>query len=114
MGFTKYVIAKTDKFVGNGIIGRNALQKRKLEAGLTNDCSVQPAFTCSKITIKTPERRHWSHSSVFVDGVEQILQISGVSIIDSEQANAGWVSGKKEGKAWVTITWICSEILDTS
>ena len=86
MGFTKYVIAKTDKFVGNGIIGRNALQKRKLEAGLTNDCSVQPAFTCSKITIKTPERRH---SSVFVDGVEQILQISGVSIIDFEQANAG-------------------------
>ena len=55
MGFTKYLIAKTDKFVGNGIIGRNALQKRKLEAGLTNDCSIQPAFTFSKITIKTPE-----------------------------------------------------------
>ena len=104
MGFTKYLIAKTDKFVGNGIIGRNALQKRNLEAGRTNDCSIQPAFTCSKITIKTPERRHWSHWSVFVDGVEQVLQISNVSIIDFEQADAGWVSERKEDKTWGTMT----------
>ena len=27
---------------------------------------------CSKLTVKTPERRHWRHSGVFVVNFEQI------------------------------------------
>ena len=37
----------------------------------------QPAITCSKLTIKTPERRQWRHCS-------------NVSIVNFKQANDGW------------------------
>ena len=30
----------------------------------------QPAITCSKLTIKTPEQRHWRHSGVFIISFE--------------------------------------------
>ena len=31
--------------------------------------------TCSKLTIKTPERRHWRRSGVFIVNFEHILQL---------------------------------------
>ena len=37
-----------------------------------------PAIICSKLIIKTPERRQWHRS--------------GVSIVDFEKVNADWVS----------------------
>ena len=45
---------------------------------------------CSKLTIKTPERRHWRHSGVFIVNFEHISHL--VSIAEFEQVNAGWVS----------------------
>ena len=42
---------------------------------------------CSKLTIQTPERCHWSHCLPSTD----FTQISGVSIVDFEQANVGFV-----------------------
>ena len=44
-----------------------------------------------KLTIKTPERRKWGHSVVFIDNFEQILHITlDVSIVDCESVIAGW------------------------
>ena len=49
---------------------------------------------CSKLTIKTPERRHCrrSRSAVFIVNFEHILHFfSSVSIVDFEQVNVRWV-----------------------
>ena len=35
----------------------------------------QPAITCSKVTIKTPERRHRRHSGVFIVNFEHISHL---------------------------------------
>ena len=43
---------------------------------------------CSKLTIKTLERRHWCRSSVVIVNFEQISHIV-VSIVDFEQVKAG-------------------------
>ena len=45
---------------------------------------------CSKLTIKTPERRR--RSGVFIVNFEHISLRSSVSIVNFEQVNAGWVS----------------------
>ena len=45
---------------------------------------------CSKLTIKTPERRHWHRSSVFIVNFENISR-SCVSIVNFEHGNADWV-----------------------
>ena len=42
---------------------------------------------CSKLTIKTPERHQWGHSSVFIVNLEHISHL--VSIVSFEQVNAG-------------------------
>ena len=48
---------------------------------------------CSKLTIKTPERRHSRRSGVFIVNFEQIFaHCSGVYIVDFEQVNVDWVS----------------------
>ena len=67
----------------------------------------QPAFTCfklnnrntrtrceicSKLIIKTPERRHWRRCGVFIIKLwTYFTPCSSVSIVDFEQVNAGWV-----------------------
>ena len=38
---------------------------------------------CAKLTIKTPERRHWGRSGVFIVNFE----LSIVSIVNFEQVN---------------------------
>ena len=43
-----------------------------------------------KVTIKTPERRHWHHSGAFIVNFEHILHLVLVFIINFEQANADW------------------------
>ena len=45
---------------------------------------------CSKLTIKSSERRHWRRSGVFIASLEQISLIIFVSIIYFEQVNVGW------------------------
>ena len=48
---------------------------------------------CSRLTIKTPERRHWHRwrrSGVFIVNYEHIT-CSSVSIVNFEQVNADWV-----------------------
>ena len=37
--------------------------------------ATQPAITCSKLTIKTPERRQWRRSGVFIGNLEHILHL---------------------------------------
>ena len=46
---------------------------------------------CSKLTIKTPERRQWLGSGVFIVNFEHISHlVLVVSIVNFEQVNAGW------------------------
>ena len=45
---------------------------------------------CSKLTIKTPERRQWRRSGVFIDNFEHFTPCSKVPIINFEKVNAGW------------------------
>ena len=35
----------------------------------------QPAITCSKLTIKTPERREWRRSRIFIVNFEHISHL---------------------------------------
>ena len=47
---------------------------------------------CSKLTIKTPERRQRRRSGVFIVNSEHISHLfSSVSVIDFEQVNVSWV-----------------------
>ena len=44
---------------------------------------------CSKLTTKTPERRQWRHSGVFIVNFEHIFTLSSsVSIVNFEPVNA--------------------------
>ena len=45
----------------------------------------------SKLIIKTPKRRDWRHSGVFIVNFEHISHLIRVSIVNSEYVNAGWV-----------------------
>ena len=48
---------------------------------------------CSKLTIKTPVRRHGHRSGVFIANFEHIFTpFTSVSIVDFEQVNASWVT----------------------
>ena len=47
---------------------------------MVSDCKtdytfIQLTFTCSKLTIKTPKRRQWRHSGVFIFNFEHILHL---------------------------------------
>ena len=50
---------------------------------------------CSKLTIKTPERHQQRRSDVFVVNFEHISPCSCVSIVNTEQVNAGWDKGNR-------------------
>ena len=46
---------------------------------------------CSKLTIKTPERRQWSRSGIFIVNFEHILHLALLFLFaDFEQINADW------------------------
>ena len=46
---------------------------------------------CSKLTIKTAERRHWRRSGVFIVNFEHISHLcSSVSFVNFEHVIAGW------------------------
>ena len=48
---------------------------------------------CSKLTIKTPKRRHWRRSGIFIVNSEHISQLcSSVSSVNFEHVLAGWVA----------------------
>ena len=49
----------------------------------------QQAFTCSKVTLKTPEQCPWRRSGDFIVNFEHISHV--VSIGNFEYAIAGWV-----------------------
>ena len=45
---------------------------------------------CSKLTIKSPERRHWRYSGVFIVNFKTYFTpCSSVSIVNFEHVNAG-------------------------
>ena len=46
---------------------------------------------CLDLTIKTPERRHWRRSGVFIVHFEHTT-FSSVSIVDFEEVNVSWVN----------------------
>ena len=49
--------------------------------------------TCSNLIIKTPERRHWCRSGVFIVNFEHnFTPCSRVSLVNLEQVNADWES----------------------
>ena len=46
---------------------------------------------CSKLTIKTPKRRHWRLFGVFIAKFEHVSHLcSSVFIVNFEQVNVGW------------------------
>ena len=50
---------------------------------------------CSKLTIKTPKRRHWRRFGVFIVNFEHISHLrSSVSVVTFDKVNAGWVQNK--------------------
>ena len=58
---------------------------------------------CSKLTIKTPEPRHWRRTyftlfHIFPVNFERISHFSDVSIVDFKQINTGWVAQLHEAK----------------
>ena len=54
---------------------------------------------CLKLSMITPERRHWRHSGVFIVNFDHISHLfSGVSIIDFEQVNGSRVSNAFENE----------------
>ena len=46
---------------------------------------------CSKLTIKTPERRQWRRSGVFIVNFEHISHLVLVFLYNFEHLIAGWV-----------------------
>ena len=50
---------------------------------------------CSKLTIKTPERRQWRHSGVFIVNFEHTSSFSNVSIVYFEKVNVSRVNYQK-------------------
>ena len=59
---------------------------------------------CSKLTVKTPERRHWRHSGVFIVNLEHFRPCSSVSIVNIEQVNTGWVNYIRYNLKTLTLT----------
>ena len=77
-----------------------------------------------KLTIKTPKRRHWSHSGVLLLTLTNLTYCSGVYIVHLDQVSANWVSfmffcpfrnsvrkniskvKKKNVKIWCEVCWI--------
>ena len=58
---------------------------------LTTETLEQMFEICSKLTIKTPKRRHWRRFGVFIDNFEHISHLcSIVFIANFKQVNAGW------------------------
>ena len=57
-----------------------------------NNKSTRTRFEISsKLTLKTPERRHWRRFGVFsVNFWTNFTPCSSASIVDFEQVNAGW------------------------
>ena len=59
---------------------------------VNNRSTITRCEICSKLSIKTPTRRHWCRSGVFIVSFEHILySVQGVSIINFEHAIAGCV-----------------------
>ena len=82
-----------------GIILENSKKKtvRSFPAGnnmfKVNDGNIRTRCgICSKLTIKTPERRNWRRSGVFIINFgTYFTPCSSVSIVNFEQVNTGWV-----------------------
>ena len=71
-------------------------------------------WICLKLTIKTPERRHWRYSGVFIVNFEHISQCPSVSIVNFdpsvsianfEHVIAGWEKGLK----WLYSGFLAAE-----
>ena len=58
----------------------------KVNIGNTRMCEI-----CSKLTIKTLERRKWHRSDVVIINFEQISHCFGVSIVYFEQVFRYWI-----------------------
>ena len=49
---------------------------------IVNNKNIRTRFEiCSKLKIKTPERRQWRHSSVFIINIEYISQLDLVFLL---------------------------------
>ena len=60
---------------------------------------------CSKLTIKTPERRHSHHSGVFMVNLGHITHLfSSVSVVDFEQINVRWDRKNQRHKMGYLLT----------
>ena len=45
---------------------------------------------CSNLTIKTPKRRHWRRSKVFIVNFEDIPTLFYCFVVNFEKVNVGW------------------------
>ena len=61
---------------------------------------------CSKLTIKTPQRRHSRRSGVFIVNFKHVSYLfCSVYIVDFEQVNVSWVYRRKRQEKQLT-SWI--------
>ena len=60
--------------------------------------------TCSNLTIKTAERRHWRRSGVFIINLTFSTPCYSVSIVNFEQVNASWA----EANFIIFLPFFCS------
>ena len=73
------------------VITEHPGSENMLEGQVLLKNTIKRSEICSKLTIKTPERRYWRRSGVFIVNFEHILLSSRVSIVDFEQVNVSWV-----------------------
>ena len=80
---------------------------KKTESQLTFACSKSPietlkrCETCSKLSIKTQERRDFSRSGVFVVNFKHFILFSGVSIVDFEHVHD--IRGLSKGRTMLIL-----------
>ena len=69
---------------------------------------------CSKLIIKTQERRHWCCSGVFIVNFKHFIHFSSVSILDFKQVNVSWVNVKLKicsASQWTGFYMITASIM---
>ena len=64
---------------------------------------------CSKLTIKTSERRHWRSGALFTVKFESLSSLLCVFIVNFEQVNGSWDSGTRRSEPNTEMHSGCSQ-----
>ena len=85
---------------------------------LTFTCSkstkekLEKIVTCSKLTIKTPERRHWRRFVVFIVNFEHILHLFPVFLLLTLKQHGTIIGTYYSSMEAVNVSWILCAIIN--